>query len=112
AYEEAAAEDGEDPEPWVRIGDVRCKLDPTSKSADAALTRALRIDRTYAPAFAARARCAAARGDPGAGLAILDEVATEDRESASLEALFVRLAAETTDAGLQRRARGRAISLT
>jgi tetratricopeptide (TPR) repeat protein len=112
AYEEAAREDDEDPEPFTRIGDVRCKLDPKDKSADDALGRALRIDRTYAPAIAAQARCAAARGRASEGVAIVERIAAEDRKSADLGALFVRLAAQTPDSAADQRARARAISLT
>ena len=112
AYQQAADEDDEDPEPLSRIGDVRCKLDPTSKAADDALGRALRIDRTYAPALAAKARCAAARGNPDEGVAIVEAIAPEDRTTASLEALFVRLAATKRDSAADRVARERAIALT
>lgn len=112
AYENATAADDEDPEPFTRIGDVRCKLDPKSKAADEAFARALRIDPTYAPALAAKARCAAARGDPAGGVAIVERIAPEDRTSAALEALFVRLAAQRSDSADDRRARARAIALT
>lgn len=112
AYERAAREDDSDPEPLTRIGDLRCRLDPKSKGADEALGQALRIDRTYAPAIAARARCAAARGDAAAGVAILETIAAEDRTSAGLEALFVRLAAARPDSATDRLARDRAIALT
>jgi hypothetical protein len=112
AYEQAAQADDEDPEPLSRIGDVRCKLDPSSKGADEALGRALRIDSTYAPALAAKARCAAARGNPAEGAAIVAQIAPADRQSASLEALFVRLAAAAPDSPALRAARQRAIALT
>jgi len=112
AYELAAREDDEDPEPLTRVGEVRCKLDPKSAGADDAFARALRIDRTYAPALAAQARCAAARGNPAEGAAMLEKIAAEDRTSPSLEALFIRLAAERTDSAADRRARERAIALT
>ncbi len=112
AYELAAREDDEDPEPFTRIGDVRCKLDPKSKGADEAFSRALRIDRSYAPLLAAQARCSAARGNPAEGVATLEKIAAEDRTSASLEALFVRLAAQKRDSPADRQARDRAIALT
>lgn len=112
AYERAAREDDEDPEPLSRIGDVRCKLDPKNKGADEAFARALRVDRTYAPALAAQARCAAVRGNPAEGVATLERIAPEDRNSASIEALFVRLAAEKPDSAADRQARERAIALT
>lgn len=112
AYQEAADEDDEDPEPLTRIGDVRCKLDPTSGAAADALDRALRIDRTYAPALAAKARCAASRGNVDEGVALVASIAPEDRTSAGLEALFVRLAAKTRAPDVDRVARRRAIALT
>lgn len=112
AYERAAREDDEDPEPLTRIGDLRCRLDPKNKGADDALSRALRIDRTYAPAIAAKARCAAARGDAAGGVAIVETIASEDRTSAGLEALFVRLAAARPDSAADRIARDRAVALT
>lgn len=112
AYERAVDEDDEDPEPFTRIGDLRCRLDPKSKRADDALGRALRIDRTYAPAIAAEARCAALRGHPGEAIAAVERIGPEDRKSASTEALFVRLAAERPDSASDRLARERAISLT
>ncbi|MDF2696275.1 MAG: Tetratricopeptide 2 repeat protein [Labilithrix sp.] len=112
AYEQAAQEDDEDPEPFTRIGDVRCKLDPANTGADEALGRALRIDKTYAPALAAKARCAAARGKASEGLAIVEQIAAADRQSASLEALFVRLASSAPEAPASRQARERAIALT
>jgi len=112
AYEKTAAVDDEDPEPFTRIGDVHCKLDPKSKAADEAFARALRIDPTYAPALAAKARCAAARGEAAEAVALVERIAPEDRSSASLEALFVRLAAQRSDSADDRRARARAIALT
>ncbi len=112
AYERAAREDDEDPEPFTRIGDVRCRLDPKSKGADEAFARALRIDRTYAPLLAAQARCSAARGNPAEGVATLERIAAEDRNGPSLEALFVRLAAERPDSPADVQARERAIALT
>lgn len=112
AYELAAREDDEDPEPPSRIGDVRCRLDPKDGGADEAFARALWIDRTYAPALAAEARCAAARGEPSEGVAILERIAVEDRTSASLEALFIRLSAETPDSPVDEQARARALALT
>src|SRR4051794_13474544 len=45
AYEQSAREDDEDPEPLTRIGELRCRLDPKDKAADAAFVRALKLDR-------------------------------------------------------------------
>src|SRR5690606_159028 len=88
AYERAAREDGADPEPFVRIADVSCRMDPKDPRADRALSRALRIDPTYAPALAAHARCASLRGRSGEALTTMDLVATADRSSPSIEALL------------------------
>lgn len=112
AYEQAADADDEDPEPFTRIGDVRCRLDVNDKGADEALARALRIDRTYAPALAASARCAAARGSATEALALVDKIAPEDRASVSLEALFARIAAQRPESAVDRRSRQRVIALT
>lgn len=112
AYEEAARADDEDPEPLTRIGDVQCRLDPKSKSADAAFARALKIDPGYAPARMAEARCALARGAPSEGISALGKVAVSDRTSVSLEALFVKIAAARASSPEDARARSRAIALT
>ena len=104
AYEEAVDEDGDDPEPYARLGSVRCKL---GQSPTSAFKHALRIDRTYAPAIAAQAECDAAHGQAVASLAALDRVLPADRASASLEALYVKLAAQADV-----NARARAIALT
>jgi hypothetical protein len=113
AYERAASDDDEDPEPFTRIGDVRCRLDPRSNAADEAFGRAARLDPTYAPALAARARCAAMRGDPAAGIRLVEQVAPPDRTSPTIEAVFVRLAAQRGEAAsADAAARQRAIALT
>lgn len=112
AYERAAREDDEDPEPLARAGDVRCRMDPKDARADAALGRALRIDPGYAPAIAVHARCMARRGRPGEGVAALERIARADRASPSIEALVVRLAARRADADADREVRRRAIALT
>jgi hypothetical protein len=62
-YEEASKLDTSAPEIWTRIGDVRCREDPRDQRADASFARALESEWTYARAWAARARCALARGD-------------------------------------------------
>ncbi|HEY8039143.1 MAG TPA: hypothetical protein VIF15_05085 [Polyangiaceae bacterium] len=67
AYGEAARRDPSGPEPWARIGDVRCRADPRDRHADEALDHALELDPGYAPGWAMKARCALSRGDtPGA----------------------------------------------
>ncbi|MBX3233463.1 MAG: hypothetical protein KIT84_37830 [Labilithrix sp.] len=106
AFEEAAREDDdEDPEPLVRIGAVRCRLDPKGRGADDAFAKAAKVDRTYAPLLAARARCAALRGHGDAAIATMDGIGRADREP-SLEALWITLARARPAA------RERAIALT
>lgn len=112
AFEQAAAEDDEDPEPLVRIGALHCRVDPKSRRADDAFARALRIDRTYASALAAQARCAAERGQPDSGVAFVERVAAADRKSADLGALYVKLAAQRANGSADQRARERALALT
>jgi hypothetical protein len=117
AYEVAAREDGEDPEPFVRVGDVRCRLDPKSNAADEAFEQARRIDASYAPAIAAQARCASARGRAGDALVALSRVRSEDRRGTTMEALFVTIAASAPDGRIPgmnagAKARERAIALT
>jgi tetratricopeptide (TPR) repeat protein len=105
AYEATIKEDDEDPEPFTRIGDVRCRLDPKSRAADDAFAEAQAIDRTYAPLLVARARCAAARGQTEQAIALTEAVSKADRQSPQLEALYLSLATK-------RPARERAIALT
>jgi tetratricopeptide (TPR) repeat protein len=113
AYEQSIREDDEDPEPFTRIGDVRCKIDPTNKGADEALGRALRLDKTYAPALAAQARCAAARGQSADAVAFAERGVAEDGTNPAMQSLLVRLAAQRPDSALaDRRAKERAIALT
>jgi hypothetical protein len=112
AYEAAAREDDEDAEPLTRIGDLRCRLDPKDRQADEALSRALRIDRTYVPAISARARCLAARGKVDEALEATNEIAPADKKSANVEALVVRLAAKREGSAADALGRERAIALT
>lgn len=105
AYEETIKEDDEDPEPFVRIGDMRCRLDPKSRSADEAFAQAQAIDRTYEPLLVARARCAASRGQGDQALALAESVGKADRQGPELEALYLSLAAKRPE-------RSRAIALT
>ena len=112
AYEQASHEDDADPEPLTRVGDVWCRLNPSSPGADDAFARALRIDNAYAPALAAQARCLAARGKPADAFAIASQIAPTDRKSANVEALLIRLAAARPGGAADRQMRERAIALT
>ena len=105
AYADAIDEDGDDPEPFVRRGSVRCRLGLQGALKD--LDRALKIDPTYAPALAARAGCLGDRGHARESAAIVEAIPPGDRGPTSLEVLFVRLAA-ASDVN----ARSRAIALT
>lgn len=108
AYEATIKEDDEDPEPFTRIGDLRCRLDPKSRAADEAFKEAQAIDRTYEPLLVARARCAAARGQNDQALALTEAVPRADRQSPQLEALWLSLAAKRP----AKLGRERAIALT
>jgi hypothetical protein len=108
AYDDASRSDHDDPEIWTRIGDVRCRRSAHDSEADAAIERALAIDRTYAPAWEARARCASRRGDPaGAVLA--------SRRASELDPLDVGLQvalAHADDGANADGARARLVALT
>jgi hypothetical protein len=109
AYTSAAARDGDDPEIWTRIGDVRCAVSKEDPMAGEAFARALRLDPSYAPALDGRARCAASRGE--------DRVALADEErAAAADPLAIRpdvLLAEALSAqGRAEASRDRLVSLT
>lgn len=59
-YLEATRLDPQSPELWTRLGELSCRL--KLALADRELERALRLDRWYAPAWVARARCELFRG--------------------------------------------------
>jgi hypothetical protein len=111
AYTEAAAFDGDDPEVWSRLGEVRCKLSATDPGADAAFARALAADAAYEPALEARARCRTLRGHASAARADEDRAASADpraprpqilladRDGAGAEASRARLIALTLQHG-------------
>ena len=105
AYEETIREDDEDPEPFTRIGDVRCRIDPKDRAADEQFAQAAAIDAHYAPLLVARARCAAARGQDAQAIAWVDAVSRADRSEPSIEALWVSLSKTPA-------ARDRVIALT
>jgi Tfp pilus assembly protein PilF len=72
AYSEAVRIDPRGVEIWTRMGDLRCRGDVRDAQADASFARALHVEATYAPVWAAKARCALARGDvAGARVAAL-----------------------------------------
>lgn len=59
--EAAAAADPEGPEPWTRLGELRCRIapgdGPPPPAALADFARAEKADPRFAPLFRARARC-------------------------------------------------------
>ena len=63
SYEKALRRDGNSPELWTRVADVRCHLDAHDPKADEAFKTALEDDPGYARAWTAKARCLTARGD-------------------------------------------------
>ncbi len=78
AYTETVDKDSGDPEVWTRVGDVRCKLNPSDAAADHAIAKALAIDSEYAPAWEARARCATLRGASAASVDAWRRAASAD----------------------------------
>ncbi|WP_394838578.1 tetratricopeptide repeat protein [Pendulispora rubella] len=68
AYEAASEMDPTDPEIWTRIGAVRCQKDPRDERARTAFGRAIDLDREYAAAWSARAKCDLLRGQDRAGM--------------------------------------------
>jgi tetratricopeptide (TPR) repeat protein len=108
AYTQAAESDDEDAAIWTRLGEVRCKLRPGDRAADAAFARAARLDATYAGTLAAQSRCASLRGKDDAAATLATQAAAADPGNVSLDALLVRTEARRGDA----LARQRAIELT
>ena len=90
AYEEAASHAPRSPEVWTRIGDVRCQANPRDPGADQALEHALRLDPQYARAWAARARCAQARGDEAGSKAAAMRAAEIDPAADGANVLLAR----------------------
>lgn len=107
AFERAREEDDEDPEVFTRLGDARCRLDSRDTRADDAIGKALSIDPGYAPAFAARARCASARGRAAEAEAAARQAAANDPGRVAYQALVVRTASRPSP-----ELRERAIALT
>jgi len=64
AYREAAERDSASPEPWTRMAELRCSAGGAEVTGgERSIEHALALDPRYAPAWTARAACAAARGD-------------------------------------------------
>ncbi|MDB4943924.1 MAG: Tetratricopeptide 2 repeat protein, partial [Labilithrix sp.] len=120
AYRRAIDEDEEDPELEARVGDVQCRLDPKDPAADAAFTKARKIDPASAAALGAQARCELLRGHAAEATALAERAAEQDPHSASFAALAL-LADAKAEAGrapeggaraVDPAARARAVALT
>jgi Tfp pilus assembly protein PilF len=106
-YEEAAARQPWSAEIWTRIGAVRCRQSTRDPQSEAALSRAIAIDGAYAPAWAARATCALARGDTEAARVAARRAATLDPGADDANALLAR-----TSPGDDPALRARLVALT
>jgi hypothetical protein len=98
AYERAARLDPQGPETWTRVGSVRCGLRPGDSRVDDAFGRALAIDPGYAGAWAAKARCAAARSEPARALESARRAAELDPSADGANALLSRAGPAVHDA--------------
>jgi tetratricopeptide (TPR) repeat protein len=93
AYEDARRADGDSPEIWTRIGEVRCALDARAGEAERDFARALDLDPRYARAWSARARCALSRGDAPGARAAAEQAAALDPSADGANVLLTRAAA-------------------
>jgi hypothetical protein len=104
AYEEASKLDSTGAEIWTRIGEVRCRANPRDALADESFARALGRERTYARAWAARAKCALARGDVAGARAAAAQAAELDPSADGANVLLASTAppaqSDTTRAAL------------
>ncbi len=98
AYEHAAHLDPRSPEIWTRVGAVRCADRPGDPLAGEAFGRALAIDGRYAGAWAAKARCAAARNDAADMLEAARHAAELDPSADGANALLSRAGGAVRDA--------------
>jgi Tfp pilus assembly protein PilF len=110
-YAVASALGPDDPEPWARLGDARCRRDPRDPRAEEAFSRALSIDAAYSPALESRASCAGRRGEARAAVESARRAVRADPSAAAplgtlaglevppSEELRVRLVAMTLVAG-------------
>jgi hypothetical protein len=63
SYDQAARQDSGSSEVWMRIGAVRCAMNPRDPEADRAFARSLSLDAHLGRTWAAEARCASSRND-------------------------------------------------
>jgi hypothetical protein len=90
-YTIASALGPDDPEPWARLGAVRCRRDLHDPKADEAIDHALSIDGAYAPALEARAACAERRGDSRVAVEAARRAAQADPSAAAPLGSLARL---------------------
>lgn len=90
-YVDAARIDPTGVEIWTRIGELRCEVDPRDDQADTFFARALKLDATYARAWAARSRCALVRGDIVGARAAARRAAELDPSADGANALLARI---------------------
>jgi tetratricopeptide (TPR) repeat protein len=112
AYEAAANEAPHDPGIFTRLGEVRCKLDPRDPEAEAAFSRALKLDAAFAEARLGRARCLEMTAANVRARDQLEAVAQSERTSVDGETLRLNAARaidNADDAALLER---RAVALT
>lgn len=91
AYLRAVAQDGKHPEPWVRLGALRC-AQGAQKTSDDAFSRASRLDPEFAPIFRERALCAFRRGDANAARSLATQALALDPADPEPPLLLARLA--------------------
>ena len=95
AYAEAAERDPASPEPWTRMAEVWCSpAEGGAAKADRALAHALALDAGYAPAWAVKAACAAARSDAGGEGAAASRAAQLDPQGDGANILLARAAGD------------------
>ena len=91
AYLRAVAHDGNHPEPWVRLGALRC-AQGAQKTSDDAFARASRLDPEFAPIFRERALCAFRRGDTNEARSLATQALALDPADPEPPLLLARLA--------------------
>ena len=92
AFDEAARLDPSSAEVWTRMGDARCRANVRDGHADEDFARALAIDATYSRAWAAKAKCALARGDVAGARAAAEQASRTDPTADSANVLLARTA--------------------
>jgi tetratricopeptide (TPR) repeat protein len=90
AFQEARRVDGDSPEIWTRVGEVRCAMAARNGDADHDFARALDLDPRYARAWSARARCAALRGDEAGARTAAEKAAALDPSADGANVLLAR----------------------